>query len=107
MRPDRWIVIEINNGEGSIYKVLCQTYGGYGRGDSWRLNSGIKEVSRNNDEILFHGYSGSTYYCNERDYGTGGLSAAILCNIRNAAKLEGVTIETLDKNTDWMKLDIK
>jgi len=40
--PDRWVVVKI--GEENLYKVFACWYGGYARGDSWKLNSGITRV---------------------------------------------------------------
>ena len=56
-QPDLWVVLKI----GDMYKVFGSWYGGYLHGDSWRLNSGIREVKIIDNKIEFHGYSGSVY----------------------------------------------
>ncbi|MCK4500774.1 hypothetical protein KAU11_09765, partial [Candidatus Babeliales bacterium] len=104
--PDKWIVLKISNGEDVMYKVLTQTYGGYASGDGWRLNSGVSSIEENRGEIMFHGYSGSIYYCKQSNYGTGGLSSSILESLKRRAQEQSVTIEVMDKSTDWLSLKI-
>lgn len=62
---DNWVIVRIKPEDGSVagWKVLTGTSGGYTTGDSWRMNSGIKDYDVLSDHILFHGYSGSTYKC--------------------------------------------
>ena len=62
---DNWVIVRIKSEDGSVagWKVLTGTSGGYTTGDSWRINSGIKDYDVLSDHILFHGYSGSTYKC--------------------------------------------
>lgn len=63
-RPDNWVIVKITNEEEPLYKILAGWSGGYLYGDSWKLNSGITEVALDGEnEILFHGYSGSVYRC--------------------------------------------
>lgn len=64
--PDKWVILEIINGDERILKVLGGWNGGYLDGDSWRVNSGITSVEDMEDHYLFHGYSGSTYKCFKR-----------------------------------------
>jgi|TARA_Y100000310_G_C20704127_1_gene833247 hypothetical protein len=63
--PDNWVIIEINDGCSSYYKVLAGWSGGYLDGDSWRMNSGITKVTEEENHYLFHGFSGSVYKCNK------------------------------------------
>ena len=105
MKPDKWIAIKITSEcRPTIYKILAQVYGGYLKGDSWRLNSGIKSIEEKKKSFLFHGHSGSIYTCNKNSYGTGSLSGGILKKIQEAAILEEVTVEVLPKETDWTKI---
>lgn len=68
--PNKWVLLKLNEG----YKVFGTWSGGYLSGDSWRLNSGIKKITRNSDLITFHGYSGSKYVCHMSMYGIAGAS---------------------------------
>lgn len=64
--PDKWIVLEIELEDGEkVKKVLGVWSGGYLSGDSWRINSGIKKITQDEDYFYFHGFSGSVYKCNK------------------------------------------
>jgi len=73
-QPPFWILIKIHS-KPAVIKVLAGWNGGYLDGSSWRLNSGVKEVEYDGDNILFHGYSGSTYICHKDNRGVNGASA--------------------------------
>lgn len=65
--PDRWMLIALpDNG----YKVFASWAGGYLSGDSWKLNSGIKQVIQDETHYYIVGYSGSIYKCRKESYGT-------------------------------------
>ena len=64
--PDRWLILKTPQ----CYKVFGVWFGGYARGDSWKLNSGISDVEEFDDSYLFHGYSGSIYHCYKNNYGS-------------------------------------
>lgn len=68
-RPNKWVLLEFEQG----YKVFGSWSGGYLDGCSWRLNSGIKKVTRDSDLVTFHGYSGSKYVCHMHSYGIAGI----------------------------------
>lgn len=76
--PERWVVLEINNGTEVIKKVFAGWYGGYLDGDSWKLNSGNVKEEEFDDRWEFFGYSGSVYVCYKRAYGVTGYMAQIL-----------------------------
>ncbi len=67
-QPDRWMLIKIT-GNDPHYRVFGSWYGGYGGGDSWRMNSGITQLIEEDDHYLFIGSSGSTYACHKDAYG--------------------------------------
>lgn len=62
---DNWVLIRIHNDDDKTagWKVVAGTSGGYAYGNSWRVNSGIKDYTDEGDHYLFNGYSGSTYKC--------------------------------------------
>ena len=80
--PDRWVVLELTYGETVIRKVFAGWYGGYGGGDSWKLNSGITKVRLDDGLYEFDGYSGSTYRCHVNCHGMGGYMAQVLAGWR-------------------------
>lgn len=68
--PDKWVVIEIDQGGGIKHqRVFAGWYGGYLHGDSWKMNSGIKSYTLVDDVYEFHGESGSVYKCHKDCYG--------------------------------------
>lgn len=83
--PDRWVVVDIAKGEQKVRKVLGGWYGGYAKADTWRLNSGVKEVVEEDDFFLFFGYSGSVYRCHKKAEGTSMLTASILSQLMDEA----------------------
>jgi hypothetical protein len=75
--PDKWVLIELTSDGTTIRKVLGGWYGGYLHGDSWRLNSGVKETIDHGDHYEFTGYSGSSYICYKSAQGMSGYMAQI------------------------------
>jgi hypothetical protein len=94
--PDNWMMLKI----GSIYKIFAVWRGGYTGSDEWRMNSGVKSVQQIDGGWVFEGYSGSSYYCYDYNYGTSFWGQGVLNNIID--KLD-VRIEVLPANTDWSR----
>ena len=104
--PDKWIVVKISSDKYQpIHKVFACWYGGWAGSDSWKLNSGITKVTLEGYVYSFEGSSGSVYECHKDVYGTNMYGAGVLDNmISNAAK-NGITIEILPEDTNWMELN--
>lgn len=102
-KPDKWVVVKIHVQE-PFFKVFASWYGGYADGDRWRINSGIKSVTEEGDYYLFHGHSGSIYKCHKESYGTNNYSAAVLQNMIDNAKENGLEIEILSPETNFLKI---
>jgi hypothetical protein len=66
--PHKWALIEIL-GNDHHYRILGSWMGGYLDGDHWRINSGIKSVSEDENCYIFDGFSGSRYHCEKTGYG--------------------------------------
>lgn len=82
--PDKWLLVKISpKGEDSIYKVFATWSGGYLDGDSWRLNSGIVDITANETSFQFHGYSGSEYDCSKASYGCTQFGWSTITNYQN------------------------
>lgn len=107
--PDQWVVVKITDrgGPGMMdptFKVFGAWFGGYLDGDRWQLNSGIERVEEDNDNYYYYGYSGSCYKCRKGAYGTGtSYTSGVLDNMIKRASEGGVTVEIMDKDTDWME----
>lgn len=97
-RPDRWVVLKLNN----IYKVFGTWRGSYLTGDSWRLNSGIVGVEKEDDFYIFKGYSSSLYYCHQNMYGSTSYGNGILDSW--IEELDGTENrgEVLEDKEDWV-----
>ena len=69
--PDAWAILKItsNSTDEVTFKILAGWYGGFARGDSWKLNSGIESFKIEAEYISFVGYSGSTYRCSFKTEG--------------------------------------
>lgn len=78
--PDAWVVLQITNPETNetIDKVFAGWRGGYITGDSWKLNSGNKQVIEYPEYFEFHGYSGSVYKCIKSRHGMTGYMGSLL-----------------------------
>ena len=76
-KPDRWVVLEVNNGKETTNKVFAGWYGGYLNGDEWKLNSGNVKEEEFNDRWEFTGYSGSVYICYKEAYGMSGYMGQV------------------------------
>jgi hypothetical protein len=84
--PHKWVVVKIEGGEFPLtYKVFACWYGGYLNGDSWKMNSGITKVTKEEDFYLFEGHSGSVYKCHKDAYGVNmyghGVILAVFINV--------------------------
>lgn len=104
--PDKWVVVKISSDKyPTMHKVFACWYGGWAGSDSWKLNSGITKVTLEGYVYSFEGASGSTYECHKNVYGTNMYGHGVLDNmISNAAK-NGITIEILPEDTNWLELN--
>ena len=100
--PDRWIVVKIVQSGETLHKVLCGWIGGYLEADRWKINSGIEKVTQDDDYFYFHGYSGSVYKCNKKNYGLTNASAPIFEAMQ---KHHMVVTEQLPSDYDFMSLN--
>ena len=103
--PDKWLVVKIEGVKFPLtYKVFSCWYGGYLNEDSWKLNSGITKVTKEDGYYLFEGYSGSVYSCNENRYGATIYGHGVLQDIINKSKEAGVNVEIMPEDTNWLDL---
>ena len=86
--PDLWLVIKIN-GTDPHYRLFGSWYGGYMGSDEWRMNSGIKSVTEDENFYYVHGASGSTYNCHKKSKGISGYGSSVLnALIKNQPELD-------------------
>lgn len=68
--PNRWVILTIKTKHESLDKIFAGWNGGQLRGDTWKLSSGITDMSfEQPDRIEFINYSGSVYTCYKNRYG--------------------------------------
>ena len=99
--PDNWVVLKLYHEGETLYKVLAGWSGGYLSGDSWRMNSGISEVTEDDDYLLFHGYSGSVYRCHKGGYQLRMNNAGIYNQLKERF---GDAVELMPEDTDWKEV---
>lgn len=106
-QPDKFVVLKLTFDSGQVRYLLFGTWmGGYLSGDSWRLNSGIKEVDARGPFLLFRGFSGSTYKVHKDMYGLSSYTDSILHSWeRDHEKGFGPKIEVLPYDTDWVNFE--
>lgn len=97
--PDGWVILEQTQKDGNKeYFVFGSWSGSYLYGDSWRANSGIKSVEKDEKECIFHGYSGSIYRCSIHSEGRiSAYNEGILQNLANVSNAEVITYDQFIK----------
>ena len=93
--PDRWLVLKFTIAKETFYKLFTTWSGGYCQGDSWKLNSGIKNINITEERIEFYGKSGSIYSCNFGAQGNTLYGSGVLSNLVEQASTIGINIETV------------
>ena len=102
---DNWVVIQIKDpldDKIAGWKILGGWSGGYADGDSWRMNSGVKDWEEHDDHYLFHGYSGSTYKVQKNRETVRMNIAGVIRNLENTGKASWVDVR--DFKEDWEKI---
>lgn len=72
LKPDGWVILKIKTNEtetGYGYKLFSSWRGGYLGNDSWRLNSGITSIEKENDYYIVRGYSSTIYAIHPSTFG--------------------------------------
>jgi hypothetical protein len=104
--PDKWLVVKISDSEKALnYRVFATWSGSYLGGSSWRMNSGITEVTREGKHLIFKGASGSEYHCHDEFYGSNSYGTDVLSSMVKNSKDSGIFIEVMPSDTDWEKLE--
>ena len=101
-KPDCWVVLKLPEG----YKVLAGWSGGYLDGDSWRMNSGVTRVDiqrdwRDEEYLVFHGHTGSEYWCHRELYRLKMPMAGIYNQLKEKYPNQ---VEIMPEDTDWLSM---
>ena len=87
--------------EKETYHVFSGEYGGYLYGDSWRLSTAIKSVSIDNDQVIVHTRSGSSYELDRNCIRMTGYMGSIYSGYENDMAIVVNDSESFDK---WLEL---
>lgn len=77
--PDVWIIVELSGKkvEETYHRILAGWYGGYARGDSWKMSSGITKITDRIDHWEIENTSGSVYCCGKNNEKTSSYTEGI------------------------------
>jgi hypothetical protein len=104
--PDSWVVlriVSIKDDNAIFYRLLSGWYGGYTRGDEWRLNSGITKVEDGGLYWIIHGQSGSLYRCHKQLYKLSLLTQSKYTEWQKTLGEENIKI--MPEDTDWLNIE--
>ena len=90
--PDKWLIMKIDNTETIFYKVFASWSGSFLNGDSWKINSGIKDVLEDEKSWDIIGYSSSIYSCGKGKYGITVYGSSVLDDMLKKAPEGFVTV---------------
>jgi len=93
--PDLWTIVAVTHKEDVYYRVLASWYGGYTRGDSWKLSSSIERLDDFGDHYEANNSSGSVYILPKNNVGMSSYSASVLANLMDECPPE-VVMEVVD-----------
>lgn len=80
--PDHWNIIKVTETEDNIfYRIAAGWSGSYLYGDSWRINSKIKEFHVYPEHVDFLSESGSNYTCYKLAEGLRGHAMIMISDI--------------------------
>lgn len=92
-KPDKWLIIKTPE----CYKLFGTWNGGYLHGASWRINSGIVEITEDDTHYYFYGASGSCYMCNKKTHGVTPYGASILSGFGDK-----ITVLREEESLEWI-----
>lgn len=98
--PDKSVLLKIKYPDEpedqAVYKIFATWMGGYTYGDSWKLNSGITKVEKDeNGNFIVHGYSGSVYHISAGSDGTSAYTNGILTLMIREGETNSIQTEIL------------
>ena len=104
-RPDRWVVVKITAPNSPpIHKFFACWFGGWAGADSWKMNSGISNVTLEGNVYSFEGWSGSVYECHKDVYGTNMYGKGILEDFIKRMQDKQIIMEVLPEKTNWLEI---
>lgn len=96
IKPQRWVVIEIDDGKEKFRKILSSWFDEQDDGLDWRMSSKIVDETEMKHHYEFTTASGSTYLCLKTFEGLSSITSEIYHGLRNLDSTAGKLIA--DKN---------
>lgn len=59
--PHSWVMLHMKTETEEFHRVFAGWYGGFARGDSWKMNSGVQQIKEDAEFYDVLGVSGSIY----------------------------------------------
>lgn len=92
--PDLWQIVKItpvDTTKEPYFRIMACWYGGFTKGDSWKLSSGIVEIKDAGDFWEVPNHSGSVYFLGKNAQGMSGYGSMVLQQLK-LDSLDHVTI---------------
>lgn len=95
--PDTYQFIHLSSDQDTdvIVKLFAVWVGGYLAGDSWKLNSGVTKIVKEDDVFHVHGYSGSVYTISSEQAPMTSYGSDILSKILDSGARQGIKVELI------------
>lgn len=107
-QPEAWQLLRIHDSlkDTITYKVFAAWRGGYLSGDSWRLNSGVTNITKDDEYYYFHGQSGSIYKClmDVEHYHSGGYYTSTILERMLNLNNPDINVEIVPFETDFLAI---
>lgn len=98
--PDGYVILKLEDGKDTIYKLFSCWYGGYLDSDTWRLNSGITKITKENDYYIVEGNTDTVYKIWEgNSIKLSNYCSAILDELLETAKTGNVKVTLINIET--------
>ncbi len=106
--PDKWVIVKFTTPEKTFYRCLGGWFGGFAKGDSWRMNSGVDYIKDVGDSYEVYGHSGSVYDCLKFHEGMSFYMETVYNSyLKEAESLDGYSVEIVPSDSTEFKELIK
>ena len=93
IKPQRWVVIEIDDGKEKFKKILSSWFDEQENGTTWRMSSKVVEEAEFEHHYEFVTESGSTYICVKTFEGLSNTTSEIYEGLKSAESTAGGLLE--------------
>lgn len=96
--PDTWVILELKSDQGTHHRIMSGWYGGYARGDEWRISSGVESIVDKGKLYEVPNTSGSVYLLHKQSEKLSFYTGQVLSSMAENTKdieLKVVSIESI------------